>query len=232
MDGGPVNAIIPAAGSASRMRGMPKFLLPCDGAYKTLIENHVYQLLDISEIVWIPTRPEFEFLITALGFPQDKVRTVPMITDNMTQTIQRILEIDISEYFQLVMPDTYFKDSQPYLILNRQPEVADLACWLIRDEQKGKLGQVELYNSKLISIQDKNPHCLFDLSWGALTFSRKLMDFARSTDPHIGYAVESALKSGKTITGTTIRGKYYDCGTPEEYLSMLSENLIFPSLDN
>jgi hypothetical protein len=210
------------------MRGMPKFLLPCDNTYQTLIENHVYQLLDISEIVWIPTRPEFEFLITALGFPQDKVRTIPMITDNMTQTIQQILEIDNSQHFQLVMPDTYFQGSQPYLILDRQPDVADLACWLIREEQKGKLGQVELSNSQLISIQDKNPNCLFDLSWGALTFSRKLMNYALSSDPHIGYAIESALLSGESITGTTISGTYYDCGTPGEYLSMLNENLIIP----
>jgi hypothetical protein len=221
-----MNAIVPAAGSATRMRGLPKFLLPCSNTFETLIENHVKNLLLISEVIWIPTRPEFEFLITALGFPEDRVRTVPMVTENMTQTIQAILEIDPSEYFELIMPDTYFQGDLPYSAMTSRPNIAHLACWSIQAQQKGKLGQVDLVDSEVKSIEDKNPNCLYDLSWGALTFSRKLMHFASLADPHIGYAVKKAIQSGERITGTKIQGKYYDCGTPDEFLLMIKENLI------
>lgn len=221
-----MNAILPAAGSATRMRGLPKFLLPCDRSFETLIENHVKQLLLVSEVVWIPTRPEFEFLITALNFPEDRVRTVTMLTENMTQTVQAILEIDPSEHFELIMPDTYFQGDLPYSAMANQPYIAHLACWTIRNDQKGKLGQVDLLGSEVKNIEDKNPNCLFEHSWGALTFSRKLMDYAFHSDPHIGYAVKRAIQSGEKITGTAIKGKYYDCGTPDEFLQMIRENLF------
>ena len=221
-----MNSILPAAGSATRMRGLPKFLLPSNDLFETLIENHVKHLLKISEVVWIPTRPEFEFLITALGFPKNRVRTVPVVTENMTQTIQAILEIDPSDSFELIMPDTYFQGELPYSAMMSQPKIAHLACWPIRDQQRGKLGQVQLVDSGVIDIEEKNPNCFYDLAWGALTFSRKLMDFASPTDPHVGYAVKRAIHLGERVFGTSIKGKYYDCGTPDEYFLMIRENLI------
>jgi len=221
-----LNAIIPAAGSATRMRGLPKFLLPCDKTYKTLIENHIDHLLSICEFIWIPTRPEYEFLIEGLGLPTSRVRTLPMITENMTQTIQNVLAIDNSQYFQLVMPDTYFQGTLPYTTLDFEPNIADLACWTIQEQQKGKLGQVSLVNGVVTDIQDKKLNCDYEHSWGALTFNRSLLNFAKSSDPHIGFSLASAIATGERITGINIVGKYYDCGTPNEYLAMLKENVL------
>lgn len=221
-----MNAIIPAAGSATRMRGLPKFLLPCDTKAKTLIERHIDQVISNVEIVWIATKPDYEFLIRGLGYPEEKVRILPMITDNMTQTIQRVLQIDPSECFQLLMPDTYFQGEQPYGLLESQPVMADVACWPIRHDQMGKLGQVKLDGNRITDVEDKNPNCLYDLSWGALAFNRILMGYAQNEDPHIGYAIQRAVRTGARIDGRIIRGKYFDCGTPSEYFQMLNENLI------
>jgi hypothetical protein len=208
------------------MRGLPKFLLPCDNTYKTLIENHVEHLLSICEFIWIPIKPEFEFLIRGLGFPPSRIRTLPMVTENMTQTIQNVLEVDKSQYFQLVMPDTYFQGGLPYKTLDSEPDTADLACWTIREQQKGKLGQVNLINGLVTDIQDKIPNCEYEHSWGALTFNRSLLQYAKPSDPHIGYALANAIRGGRRLTGSIILGKYYDCGTPDEYLSMLQENVL------
>lgn len=185
--------------------------------------NH---LLSICEFIWIPTRPEFEFLIDSLGLPTGRIRTLPMITENMTQTIQNVLEIDNSQYFQLVMPDTYFQGTLPYRTLDFEPKIADLACWTIQEQQKGKLGQVSLVNGVVTDIQDKKLNCDYEHSWGALTFNRSLLRFAKSSDAHIGFSLASAIENGERITGTNILGKYYDCGTPEEYLAMLKENVL------
>jgi hypothetical protein len=72
-------------------------------------------------------------------------------------------------------------------------------------------------------MKDKDPSCNYEFSWGALTFNRELLNYADSKDPHIGYAVRNALKSGENVDARKMHGKYFDCGTPNEYLDMLQE---------
>lgn len=218
-----MDAIIPAAGLATRMRGIPKFLLPCDEQYTTLIELHIQSLLEVCETVWIPTRSEMVMLLDSLGLSKDRVVVIPMQTENMTQTVARVLGIARTDTFQLVMPDTYFSGEKPYRVLNDKPELVDLACWDIRDEQRGKVGQVQVVGSSVVDIKDKVKTCEFQQLWGALTFGRDLLNYANMSDPHIGYAVRSALKAGKGVTAKRMQGKYFDCGTPSEYISMLLE---------
>lgn len=219
-----MDAIIPAAGLASRMRGIPKFLLPCDTSYTTLIEMHIENLLPICETIWIPTRPDLVVLLDSLGLAKDRVIILPMSTENMTQTVNRVLKVSSAAHFQLIMPDTYFHGDKPYQMLNSSPPVADLACWEIRPDQIGKLGQVDISTDGNVNdMQDKDPNCNYPNSWGALVFARKLMNFAQDSDPHTGYAMKSALSSGETMSANLVNGKYFDCGTPNEYLSMLRE---------
>lgn len=218
-----MDAIIPAAGLATRMRGIPKFLLPCDSTYNTLIEAHISALLQICETVWIPTRPEMVLLLDSLGLAKDRVVILPMTTENMTQTVSKVLQIAKTENFHLVMPDTFFHGEKPYATLSLTPSLVDLACWKIREDQKGKLGQVLIQDDKAIDMKDKDPECNYEHSWGALTFNRELLNYAETTDPHIGYAVRNALKSGESISARIMHGKYFDCGTPTEYLNMLQE---------
>jgi hypothetical protein len=221
-----MDAIIPAAGLATRMRGIPKFLLPCDKTYTTLIELHILQLLEICETVWIPTRPELVLLLDSLGLAQDRVVILPMQTENMTQTVTKVIDIAKTKHFQLVMPDTYFHGEKPYSLLSKEPEMVDLACWTIRDDQKGKLGQVKVnYSGVVEDMRDKDPNCDYPNSWGALTFSRDLLNYSNTSDPHIGYAVKNALSAGAIVTAKQMHGKYFDCGTPSEYLGMLQEVL-------
>jgi hypothetical protein len=224
--GDAMDAIIPAAGLATRMRGIPKFLLPCDDRYTTLIEKHIEALLQCCNTVWIPTRPEMVLLLDSLGLAREKVVILPMQTANMTQTVAKVLEIAASEVFQLVMPDTFYHGDQPYKILDRVPQMVDLACWEIRNDQRGKLGQVDIQGSSVRDIKDKDPLCEYGFSWGALTFNRALMEYADENDPHIGYAVGNALRNGQNITAKKLQGKYFDCGTPSEYLAMLQEAIF------
>jgi hypothetical protein len=208
------------------MRGIPKFLLPCDTNYTTLIELHISQLLESCEMVWIPTRPELVLLLDSLGLAQDRVVVLPMQTENMTQTVLKVAAIAKAGNFQLIMPDTYFHGEKPYGLLSKEPNMVDLACWTIRTDQKGKLGQVKVSSEgKVEDMRDKDPNCDYPVSWGALSFSRELLNYANPTDPHIGYAVKSALSAGASISARTMRGKYFDCGTPTEYLAMLQEVL-------
>jgi len=221
-----LDAIIPAAGLATRMRGIPKFLLPCDEVYTSLIERHLNHLLGKVDTIWIPTRPDLVMLLESLGIARDKVVILPVITENMSQTVARVLQISSALHFNLFMPDTYFLGELPYETLNNEQDFANLACWRIREEQKGKLGQVRINSLNMVTdIKDKVPDCDYEFSWGAVSFSKKLMKYINLTDPHIGYAVSAAVESGEKVGASIVDGEYFDCGTPVDYLKMLGRVL-------
>lgn len=221
-----MDGILPAAGLATRMRGIPKFLLPCDDKYVSLVEVHIARLLEVCETVWIPTRPESVPLLASLGVAQERVAILPMTTATMTETVLRVLNLSSAQVFQLVMPDTFFSGELPYGRLKRAPVCADVACWSIRDDQRGKLGQVRISEDGMaLEMRDKDPDCPFPHAWGALSFSRELAQFMRPSDPHVGYALAGAVRSGLPVTAFVLDGRYYDCGTPREYLEMLNQAL-------
>ena len=218
------DGILPAAGLASRMRGLPKFLLPCDENYTTLIERHVAEMLRVCETVWIPTRPEQTILLESLGLSSDRVVIVPMTTLTMTHTILRLCAISGAERFMMVMPDTYFYGEQPYEYLSSSKAEMDLACWGIRQEQLGKLGQVlikDLPEGEVLESRDKDPDCQWGHSWGAMAFNRGALSAAKPEMPHTGYMIPKLLQSGIRVKAKVLQGTYFDCGTPREYIQML-----------
>lgn len=225
-----MDLLIPAAGLGTRMRGLPKFLLPIDNVYKTLLENHIeLSLIHNKHLknIFIATRPEFLKIIESLGIDSKKIKVLTMETSTMNDTILNLLQYSDSEFYQLIMPDTYFTKEQPYGKLTHNPEFCDLAIWEIRKEQRGKLGEVEIdQNNKVKNIVDKDPKSNFKYSWGAMTFNSKLKKYINPLDPHIGYAIKSAIINKETITTKIVKGKYFDCGTPEEYLNLLKEELL------
>jgi CTP:molybdopterin cytidylyltransferase MocA len=40
-----LDGILPASGAATRMRGLAKFLIPCDDEYLSLLERHIENLM-------------------------------------------------------------------------------------------------------------------------------------------------------------------------------------------
>lgn len=222
------DAILPAAGRATRMRGLPKFLLPAGPDYLTLIERHVSALLESCETIWIPTRPEQTTLLESLSISSDRVIVVPMQTETMTETIIRIIGISGAKRFVMVMPDTFFAGETPYKYLGNSTAALSLAAWAIREEQLGKLGQIrisELPIGEVIEAEDKNPECKFPHSWGAMAFSRDLVIHLSKDMPHTGYAISKLIEAGITVEARVMSGTYFDCGTPTEYLEMLRSNL-------
>ena len=218
------DGILPAAGLATRMRGLPKFLLPCDDSYTTLIERHITKMLDVCETVWIPTRPEQTILLESLGLSSDRVVIVPMTTLTMTETVMRVCSISGATRFLMVMPDTYFSGEQPYEYLSNETSEMNLACWAIRQEQLGKLGQVliqDIPDGQVLESRDKDPRCEWPHSWGAMAFNRSAVSFAKPEMPHTGYMIPNLLESGVKVSAKVLDGSYFDCGTPREYLQML-----------
>ena len=218
---------MPAAGLAKRMRGIPKFLLPANIDYLSLLEIHIDNIKDSFNDIYLPTRPEIVPLIKSLDHNFKNMNILEMDTSTMSETILETLEVSKEDCHLLVMPDTFFLGQQPYLELSQTPEICELACWKIRDEQRGKLGEINFdKDNKITDIIDKDKNTGFEYAWGALTFSNKLVSYIDPEDLHIGYAAKKAVDNGEEITAKVIDGKYFDCGTPKEYLELLEETLI------
>lgn len=219
--------ILPAAGQASRMRGMPKFLLPYDSSYETLIERHIRLSLDWAEIVVVPTRAEFAPMLVALGMPNDRVVISVIESETMSETVKSVASWFSFDRYVVVMPDTFFGGETPYQYLANSSAPLDLAAWKIRKNQAGKLGQVELdKDGNVIAHQDKTEGCLFRHSWGAMSFDRKLKDLIQVNQPHVGYIIDPALDMGLTVRARVFRGEYFDCGTPKEYFEMIGSKYV------
>jgi len=217
--------ILPAAGSASRMRGLPKFLLPCTNEYLTLIERHINFLIDSVENIWIPTNPKYVSLLSSLFEENKKISIFPVKSNTMSETIKVTLAKINKDNYTLVMPDTYFSNENTYekIISADTNHLANLICWKTRPSQLGKLGEVSFSNDgKLEAIIDKPGKQVYQHSWGAVIFTSELNNFINSEDPHIGYAIESAVQYNN-INCIEVEGEYYDCGTPNEYIELIKK---------
>ena len=175
-------AILPAAGLASRMRGLPKFMLPCSNDYETLLERHVINLLPLVDKIWIPTRPEYANLILRLGF-DTKVIIQVMETRNMTETVIEVVSAAKADNFVLCMPDTYFHGDLPYQTLSKSKEILHLSLFKIRTDQKGKLGQILLSDQgTVVDSVDKDESCDYELAWGAMSFNNDFVNLLNPTE--------------------------------------------------
>lgn len=219
-----IDGILPAAGLATRMKGMPKFLLPIDEGYESLIERHVRLMSPLCETIRIPTRPELIPLLSTLGLPKEKVVITPVESNSMTETVIKTAAESAASKLLIVMPDTYFAGEQPYEFLCTSDEMLNLACWSIRDDQLGKLGQVkvdDLPEGFVSNAKDKDPTCEYPHAWGAMSLSKSILSYANVEMPHTGYLIPTLIESNISIYARAMSGRYYDCGTPGEYIRML-----------
>lgn len=221
-------AILPAAGLATRMRGIPKFLLPAGKNHESLIEIHINNMSDYCEKILIPTRNDLIPLLESLSIKNKKVFFIPMKTKTMSETVLNTIEKYETDYYSLVMPDTYFLKSNPHNFLKeteKNKELCKLICWKIRNEQRGKLGEVDIDIKTDVAknIIDKNPESNLKYAWGALSFSNKIKQYINPSDPHIGYAALNLINNNCIVRTKIVDGSYFDCGTPQEYISLIKQ---------
>jgi hypothetical protein len=213
--------LIPASGTASRMRGLPKFLLPYENSVKTLLERHVEMLEPFVERILIPTRPENRELIHRLVLPSF-VELVELTTLTMSETVNLTLVNQEFDLCLLGMPDTYYLGQDPYKELIKINGDVRLACWPTAESQIGKVGSVEIIEGLVRQVQDKNPEFDFGRHWGAIAFNKKALNYLDSNTAHVGFIVNPSIEAGLAVAAQDIDGEYIDCGTFSEYRRLLS----------
>lgn len=215
--------ILPAAGSASRMNGIPKFLLPTRQDGRSLLERHIDQMDEFVDQIWIPTRPEFVHLITSLNLGS-KVIVVGINTKTMSETVLHVTSFSQGDKFLLGLPDSYFHGVNPYVGLIDSELNLQLAGFKIRTDQQGKLGQFEIIGERVVDVVDKSLDCKYEQAWGAISFTQEFVNLIRAEESHVGIAFSRALSSFQ-VGANILDTRYFDCGTPSEYFMMLQETL-------
>lgn len=218
--------IFPICGYASRIGGIPKFLLPLP-YNNTLLKNHINNI-DKKNCIIITT-PEYAiYLYDYLNnnFNGNKFQIIINKTKTMSETILT-LKYEKNKIYSMIMPDTYYKEKNilenMFQVYNNYNCDIVLGIFKIRENQKGKLGQVlfDEYDN-LIDVIDKDKHCIYEWAWGTIMWNNTFIQYIDKELSHIGYGLMPALKNNLSIKVYKSNDYYYDCGTFEEYKELLN----------
>lgn len=216
-----MDLLIPAAGYASRMNNIPKFLLPVGKKGENLLATQIANAVEWYDTILIGVKEDLITLMNERLF-DGRVQIVPMTTKTMSETILKLASKSTSDKLALIMPDTFFEGENPHKFLSTANSDLNIALWLIREKQRGKLGQIEISENEVVRCIDKDPSCKLPYAWGALSFNRKFLDLINEEMPHVGYGISPAILSGLSISHSIVDGNYFDCGTPDEYYELVN----------
>lgn len=209
--------VLPAVGLATRLGGIPKFLLPC-GDRVSLIERHIATVPSSVEVMVPTTETLAPIVAKVLG---SRARIVPMATKTMSETVRKAIQIQHADRVAIGLPDTYCEPSPDYgLLLDLLSDYESaVAVFRTRKDQRGRLGAVRISGETIAEVRDKAPDFDSDFHWGAVAFRHDaLVRNLNDSDPHVGFALESLVHSGGLARVASISDVYFDFGTFDEVL--------------
>lgn len=214
--------IIPAAGKATRIYGLPKFLLPTPDGYLLRRIEVAMEQAGIKMRVVIASK-ETHPLIDAYAM-QTSLRAV-VSNQNMTQAVLKVHSFCAGKYAVLGMPDTYIADPSVFArvahVLSSGADVA-LGVFHTREEQRQRLGMVDwdARTGRVLDVVDKPYETDLTEAWGVMAWKPRFWDVLEMDMPHVGYGVIPALRAGLDVRAVRIPGGYWDCGTFDEYADL------------
>ena len=218
-----IEYIIPAAGKANRLNGIPKMLLPLNEdnfLLKNLI-NLVYK----SGKLYITTNEENYLNLKSL-FPN--INIVKVTSDSMIETVMKTKTNTKSNKI-MIMSDIYFEDKNILSKVSSQLKSDKydivLGLWKIREDQKGKLGQCKLSNDLVLEVIDKDINCNEQYFWGIIGWKPSFEDLLNVKQQHFGEAINLAIEKKYKVGYQVANGLYFDCGTFNEYRLLLEQTV-------
>lgn len=215
--------IVPAGGNATRMRRVPKMLLPvpagdtlftilCERMRSAGIERILVAVSDATASVITPfCTPDILLYKTAVPTMSEAV----MLARQHTYT---------GETCYFGMPDTFVEDAHAFHKLGAAlADNADVAVGLFyaRPLQHRKLGMCRMKGTQVLEVVDKPDETTLTHAWGVLAWKTPFWDCMRADDPHIGFALPRAIAAGLDVRAVLMEGGYWDAGTPEEYFELI-----------
>lgn len=217
--------LIPCAGSATRIHGIPKYLLPVPDGY--LLQILTLRMGMIARSIAIGANTLNYMQVTTYAPSKASV----YIADHygtMTETVlsgKGYASIDgvITENTLFAMPDTYIEDDACFAKLaDTIHNGADVAVGVFyaRTDQHLKAGMCRLDGERVIEVVDKPAKTDMRWLWGALAWKPTFWDYMQPEDAHVGYALPRAIAAGLDVRAVRMTGGYFDCGTYDEYAEL------------
>ena len=215
--------ILPAAGNATRIHGLPKFLLPIPNGFLLMRHLNMMHKADSSIGARIGVTSIYYDVLAHIGYGVNIYR--PYHHDTMTQTVLSALQfMPANEDVLFGLPDTYIEDDQCYAKLAAALADCDVAVGVFktRPEQRNQLGMVDfIYTGKVIGVVDKPTSTSLEWAWGALAWKPNFWQYLQPDMPHVGYALNPAIEAGLDVCVSVMPGGLWDCGTISEYAELL-----------
>lgn len=217
-----LTALIPAAGKAERLYGLPKFLLPVPGGH--LLGRHLgmHQTAGV-ENVYVGTIPAYSALVAR--YCGDRFNPVYHVhsAGNMVDTVRSGKQYTGHRDVMMTMPDTYIEDGG---LLGRMREALgdyEMVVGVVetRPEQRHKLGMCVILNDQVVEVVDKPLVTRLVWAWGALAWRAAAWQWIERGDAHFGVCLNRAIRNGIKVGAVYAEGQYWDCGTLDEYTDCL-----------
>lgn len=224
--------LIPAAGKATRMHGLPKYLLPINNSYLLMILCERMRIAGCEQIM-IGANPDNHLLIEQYAPSDAVVYTVNSETMSATLLAARRWCGDATVIF--AMPDAWWSQDNIFkgmvAIMKRYNQVCSVAHWKAREDQRKNLGMVKTDvrrsasldsdHSVVVDVVDKPTSTTLTHAWGAIAWSPKFWECLHPDDPHVGIALIRAIAKQWEVGAVTQAGNYWDCGIPSEYFKLI-----------
>lgn len=218
--------ILPAAGNASRMHHLPKYLLPIPGGY--LLQWHLQQMqaAGLLRIYIGATSGNRNLIHQYLSGQVGVFAYAAPYYETMTQTVISSGFNRTDEVVIFGMPDTYWTDPMVYWRLGQALlDGADVAVALFkaRYDQHRQGGMCSVDADRVVEVVDKPESSDFRYIWGALAWRPVYWDCLKPDDPHVGYGLPRALSRGLNVKAVICEGQFWDCGTNERYFECIRQ---------
>ena len=214
--------LIPLAGNATRMKNLPKFLLPCKIGV-SLLENTLecFSFINVNTIVAGVSENTNEIL-SAYSFNKEVVNT-----KTMAETIYKLIHKYAAKKYVMIMPDTFFSYTNKLQTINTLLDDNEIivCLWKIKDYQIGKVGQCNVTGDEITDIIDKDVSCKYPYVWGMIAWASSINYLVDPTWETIGNLIKKAIELKIRIKPIFMPGTYYDCGTYNEYFLMIKNEI-------
>lgn len=213
--------IIPAAGHATRMFGIPKWMLPLPRG--VLLDLAFERLNPVCPTIHAGTH--FGYFQLLKDANQGRAFIYMANTQTMSETVLLARAAAQDQAVAFTMPDTYIEDDQTFVKLAAAlDDGADVAVGVFRAQpgQHRKGGMCRTEGDQVVEVIDKPEVCAWPFIWGALAWKPIFWPLLDPADSHVGYALPRAIRRGLDVRGVLLDGVYWDCGTPDDYFDCIA----------
>ena len=213
--------IVPAAGHATRMFGIPKWMLPTPRG--VLLDLAFERLQPVCPTIHAGTH--FGYFQLLKDVNQGRAFIYMANTQTMSETVLLARAAAQDQAVAFTMPDTYIEDDQAFVKLAAAlDDGADVAVGVFRAQpgQHRRGGMVDCSGGVVRAVVDKPETSGLAWIWGALAWRPVFWPLIDPATPHVGYALPRAIAARMDVRAVMLRGPYWDCGTPDEYFDCIA----------